>query len=691
MQIPGLDTVGHHVREASKFAPERPAIWLGVRTAAATAIPLLIARWIDPVAADWAPLAGFIVALVDKGGAYRTRAAIMGSAAIGGLVAVMVGSLIAGHGVLTAIAVAAGLSLCAIGQALGPAMISLSETIAVQFLVAASLPCTFQEAVQRTIGFSWGAAFALGLALVVWPIRVYMPGRRAVSELYTALARHVRLLTTELGDGDWRTAAGWRHRAIRDQIEVARLVLAATRRGRRGETGRGERLLAMVQLADQVFGQISGLEESLDAGASPEVHATAREGLARLAKGLDEIGRLVVIERPPKTTVVAWTTSAPPATADNAAGAQALALLIRAHEDRAAAARVMATLQDDSEPLNAVVPDADPQPTWRERLHEAFDPRGAVVRHALRVALAVAVAMTISRLLGLTHRYWVTLTAFLLLQPQGAATRVLALQRLIGTALGAAVAATIPLLVQVPAVMTGIAILLAGVSASVVRINYALYATFLTPTFVLLAEVHAQDPVLGTRIANTAIGAGIAILASLVFHLRPSRQFDDQIADAYEASRAYLDEVVCAMIAGTPPDSGAVLARRRAGGVEINRCELALEQLIAERAPATITEPRMAQIVSLRRLAAAIHAFGSTRGETSNTAHAVEIAAFGASTGAALGDLAAAARGEAELSMRPRVDRMPTDLVLGARFARIDRNIVALYEAALRAARTKGE
>ena len=62
-----LDTVGHHVREAAKFAPERPAIWLGLRTAAATAIPLLIARWIDPVAASWAPLAGFIVALVDKG------------------------------------------------------------------------------------------------------------------------------------------------------------------------------------------------------------------------------------------------------------------------------------------------------------------------------------------------------------------------------------------------------------------------------------------------------------------------------------------------------------------------------------------------------------------------------------------------------------------------------------------------
>ncbi|MGE0397290.1 MAG: FUSC family protein [Kofleriaceae bacterium] len=689
MEVPGLDTVSHHVREAAKFAPERPAYWLGLRTAAATAIPLLIAQWIDPVAADWAPLAGFIVALVDKGGAYRTRAAIMGSAALGGLVAVLVGSMIAGHGILTAIAVAAGLGLCAFGLALGPALVSLSETLAVQFLVAASLPCTFDEAVKRTIGFSWGAGFALALALIVWPIRIYAPGRRAVAQVYSALARHVRRLSTELGQGEWRTAAGWRHREIRDQIEVARIVLAATRRGRRGETGRGERLMSMVQLADQMFGVVSGIEESIDAGASPQIEAIAREGLAALADGLAEIATNVVEERPPPSRVAAWSRRAPEGSSDET---HALALLARTHADRAAAARVMATLYDDSEPLNAVVPEADPQPTLRERLNEAFDPRGSLIRHAIRVAVAVAVAMTIARLLGLQNRYWVTLTAFLLLQPQGAATRVLALQRLFGTAVGAAVAASIPLVIHEPRVMTVIAIVLAGVSASVVRINYGLYAAFLTPTFILLAEVHSHDSVmLGTRIANTAIGAGIAVLASLVWHIRPSRLFDDQIADAYEASRAYLDEVVRAVIGGEPQPSPAVLAKRRAGGVEINRCELALEQLMAERAPPSVIEPRMTQVVFLRRLAASINAFGATRDVTSYMPHAVEIAAFGASTGAALGELAAAARGELQLTGRPRVDRTPLDPVLAARFARIDRNVVSLYEAALRASRSKGE
>lgn len=691
MQVPGLDTVGHHVRAAAKFTPERPAIWLGLRTAAATAIPLLIARWIDPVAASWAPLAGFIVALVDKGGAYRSRAAIMASVAIGGLCAVFLGSAIAGHGILTAIAVAIGLSLCALAQAFGPSMVSVGNTIAIQLLVAASLPCTIEEAVQRSIGFAWGAGFAMALGLIVWPVRVYKPGRRAVSAVYGALAQHVRTLATEVGEDEWRTRAVARHRAIRDQIEVARVVLAATRRGRRGETGRGERLLALVQLADQMFGILSGLEEALDADTTADVQATAREGLAVLADALAELATNVTVEDPPAAVTPRWS-ALPPETGtavEKTLGAHALALLGRVHEDRLSAARVLATLNDDSEPLNAVVPDADPQPTLREKLHEAFDLHGVVARHALRVAIAVSIAMTIARGLDLSHRYWVTLTAFLLLQPQGAATRVRAVQRVLGTFAGALLASLIPWAVNDPRMMIVVVVALAGVSASVVRINYALYATFLTPTFILLAEVHSHDPhLIGTRIANTAIGAGIAILASLAWHIRPSRQFDVQVADAYEAARAYLDEVVAAVTGGVPQPSTAVQKARRALGVEINRCELALEQMIAERAPSRVTEPRMTEVVFLRRLAAAINAFGSTRGVASYGPHHVEIAAFAASTGAALRELAESTRGEHALVARPRIDRVAPDPVLAARLARIDTVVVALVEAALRAERT---
>lgn len=692
MQVPGLDTAVHHVRAATKFAPERPALWLGLRTAAATAIPIAIASFIDPIAAGWAPLAGFIVALVDKGGAYRSRAKVMGSVAIGGLIAVLVGSLIAGHGVVTAIVVAACLAICALAQAFGPAMISAGNTIAIQLLVAASLPCTPREALERGIGFAWGAGFALLLALIVWPVRVYKPGRRAVGEAFGAIARHARLLASEMVDArEWRTQAAARHRGIREAIEVARAVLAATRRGRRGETGRGERLLAMVQLADQMFGILTGVEETVEAGATAEARALVAGGLGELADGLAELATNVTVERPPAAVTPMWSASAPDAGSEveRTLGAHAIALLSRAHADRLTAARVLATLADDSEPLNAVLPDADPQPTLRERLGEAFDIHGAIARHALRVAIAVSVAMAVARGLDLSHRYWVTLTTFLLLQPQGAATRVRALQRVLGTFAGALIAAVLPSLVTDPRHMVAIAVVLAGISASVVRINYALFATFLTPTFVLLAEVHAHDPhLIGTRIANTLLGAGIAIVGSMAWHIRPARQFDEQVAEAYEAAVAYLDAVVAAVTNSVPQPSLDVQRARRAFGVAINRCEIALEQLLAERAAAPVTEPRMTQIAFLRRLASATTAFGSTRGVAAYGPHHVEIAAFAASIAGTLRELAASARGSNALVARPRIDRVAPDPVLAARLARIDTVVAALVEAALRAART---
>ncbi|MBL0216828.1 MAG: FUSC family protein [Myxococcales bacterium] len=690
MTLPGLDLVGHHVREAARLAPGRPALWLGLRTAAATAVPLIAAQWLDPTAASWAPLAGFLVALADKGGAYRSRAITMASVGIGGLAAVIIGSLIAGHGLVTAVLVAIGLTACALAQAWGPAMVGVGNSIAIQLLVAASLPCSPHEVVERALGFAGGAGFALVLGLIVWPVRVYKPGRRAVAAVFRALAEHARALAAASADDPtWREQVVARHRAIRDQIEIARVVLAATRRGRRGETGRGERLLATVQLCDQLFGILLGLEEALDAGCPPEAHAIVTRGLVELAAGLDALATDVVIERPPKTSRRTWTAE-PPAAADpvaRALGAHALALISRAHEDRITAEGVIASLGDDSEPLRAHVPEPEPRRPLREVLRDALDPSGFVLRHAVRVAVVVSVAMTLARVLDLSHRYWVTLTAFLLLTPLAAATRVRALQRVVGTIVGGVLAAAVPWAVDDPRIVLVLIVVLAGLSASVVQLNYAIYASLMTPTFVLLAEVHSTEvDLVGIRIANTLIGAGLVVLGTLLWPARPSARFDDEIADAYQRAAHYLDVVIAAITGAVPQPSADVVEGRRAFGLVLNRAELALEQLVSERAPPEVTEPRMTQLVFLRRLGSAINTLGSTRTVAGYAVHHVEIAAFGASITGGLHDLSAHMREGTPLATRPRLDRAYSDPVLAARVARIDAALANLTAAALRAA-----
>jgi len=444
-----------------------------------------------------------------------------------------------------------------------------------------------------------------------------------------------------------------------------------------------------VQLAEQIFGVLVGLEEAIDAGASRELRALARTGLGALATGLDEISDHVLLEHPPPSRTPTWAAAMPELSADVLARTldlHAHALLARAHEDRAAAGSVLASIEKETEPLLADLPAPDPTPTWREQLEGAFDPNGVVLRHAVRVSIVVTLAMVIAKELDLEHRYWVTLTAFLLLQPHAAATRVRAVQRVVGTIAGGLLAAVVPWAINSPEVMLAVVVVLAGVSASVLQLNYALYATFLTPTFILLAEVHTRDQhLIGTRIVNTLLGAGLVLVGSLVWPVRPSRRFDDLVGDADAAAARYLEIAVAAVIGARPQPSPEIVAARRVLGVAINRAEAALDLLVGERAPTSITEPRMTQILALRRLASAITAFGATRAVTDYADHHVELAAFAASTTAALRQLAAAYDGE-PIVARPRMERTASDHVLAARLSRIDLAVVMLVEAALRCA-----
>lgn len=692
MQVPGLDAVGHHVRAAAKLAPGRPAVWLGLRVTLATAGPLIASAVlpVSPVAAAWAPLAGFVVALVDKGGAYRSRAIAMTSVGLGATVAVAAGSALAGHGLVTATLVALMLALAAFGQAWGPAMISFGNTIAIQMLVAASLPCPLADVHVRALGTLGGATFAIVLGLIVWPVRVYKPGRQAMSSVLAALAAHARALAqAPAHDAAWRDELVRRHRGIRDQIEAARIVLAGTRRGRRGESGRGERLLAMAQLADQLFGILTGLEEVLEAGHVATARAEVATSLTVLADSLAELSSAVLAERTPPIADRPWTPAAvaPTGTSvDDVLAAQAQHLLVRAHDDRALILALIRSLEDESEPLPTALPDPEPRPRFTETLRSALDRDSIVWRHALRVFVVVAVAMAVARELDLSHRYYVTLTAYLLLQPAGAATRIKAVQRVGGTVIGGVIAAAIPYAVADPRALMVIVVVFAGMSASVLSLNYGLYAMFLTPTFVLLAEIHATDPhLIWVRIGNTLLGASIAMVGSAVWRAKESTRFDDQVADAYECVARYLAEVVDAVANHTPQPSRKVVGARRSFGVALNHAELALDRLVAERAPTDVIEPRMTQLVFLRRLGSAITVFGGTRAGGSYAAHAVPIAAFGAAAIATLHDLANALRQGTTPAARPRLERALDDAVLAARLARIDRAIATLAEAVIRA------
>ena len=643
MQVVDLDHVKRVVREAARLQPGRPALRIGLRAGLAVVAPLLVASRVGPMAATWATLGGFGVVLVDKGGAYRTRAIATSAAALGGALGVLLGTLVAGtHAVLPVIAL--GTAVCAMGAAFPGPAVSVGNTIAVQLIVASTFPADPARPHLPALAFLAGAAWSIVLALVLWPVRVYRPARHEASRALREVARHASDLAAR-GTTDpavWREGLTRRHRPIRETFEAARAVLTATRRGRRGEIGRGARLLAIVEAADQIFGVLIGVEEVVDHLGDATRAAIAGEvdaGLLEVAERCGEVAERVLVEaRLPPLPALAWTSEAARGRLDGLAPAErleavhALALVTRLLEDVAAVSAVVDSLDDEREP--ALPPgversaDGDDPLSWSETLRGVLDRDSAVLRHALRVGIVAALSIVATRALDLPRGYWATLTAVLLLQPYLPATLTRGVQRVGGTILGGILASALAALVHDPLVIALLVIALAGVSAAVLSLNYGLYALFLTPTFVLMAEVNAPDVhLVELRIANTLLGAGLAVAgALLLWPTREGSRTGPQLAVALDAAADYVRAVFGVVASHVPTRSGTVIASRRRMGRALNHADLSLDRLAAEgpafaalwrsaspQAAPEQLEPQLAVIAMTRRLASTVSAFGTSR------------------------------------------------------------------------------
>jgi uncharacterized membrane protein YccC len=704
-----IDRVGFHLREAARIAPGRPAALLGVRTALALAAPLLCAPWIGTGAATWAGLAGFGVAIVDKGGAYRARARTMGAAALGGAIAVLVGGLASTFAAAAIPVTLIWTGACAFAGVWGPAAVSAGTSIAVQLTVAMALPIAPALAWTRGAAFLGGGAWAMVLALLFWPVRVYKPARHAIARTFRGIGAQAGALVRgpDIGGEAWRATVARSHRGLRDALETARQTLAVTRRGR-GEAGRGERLLVLVQVGDRLLGALFALEEvvaSMAPAARGPIITALAPALAEVATWMAAIAERVIAERRlPPAPAPTWDAAAALAAAGAAlAAADVLAraqqrhaaeLVTRLVRDGALAADVAQRLDGagPAAPDVGPAPD-DPPPARLEQLRAAVDLDAVFLRHALRVGIVAAASVALTRALAIDRGYWTTLTAMLLLQPHAPATMTKGLQRVGGTVLGGALAALLVATVHDPVAIFALVIGLAGMSAAVLQLNYGLYALFLTPTFVLLAEASLGDWRLAElRVIHTLLGAALATIGALV--LWPSRErtrFPALMATALAAARGLLEEVVGAAARGAPSPAPPVVAARRRLGLALNNAEASFERVVAELGPGAPTiEPRMALLLYGRRFGTSVVAFATVRAVAATADHAVALSQFCDAVVGALDGLVAAVRDDTAPPPLPdelaaliaRID----EPLIAASLQRLEDQLGVLHAAAIRSA-----
>src|SRR5262249_44710829 len=88
---------------------------------------------------------------------------------------------------------------------------------------------------------------------------------------------------------------------------------------------------------------------------------------------------------------------------------------------------------------------------------------------------------------------------------------------------GGIVAALLVAALQNRSAVLALAIVLAGVSAAVLQLNYALFSSLITPTFVLLAEARGHDMHLAeVRIVNSILGGVLAFAGARPRGPRPA-------------------------------------------------------------------------------------------------------------------------------------------------------------------------
>jgi uncharacterized membrane protein YccC len=181
-------------------------------------------------------------------------------------------------------------------------------------------------------------------------------------------------------------------------------------------------------------------------------------------------------------------------------------------------------------------------PRWIARTMRAnLSPASEAGRHALRLAVTAGLAEALVQAAGLFEGRWAVLTVFLVLRPDYSSTMSRGLQRAVGTAAGAVLAAVISQFAHPAwtlAVAAGIAV---AIACGVFERNYLVFSVFLTVFVVLLLGIlgMAAGPAATARVSDTAIGSGLALAAYLLWPTWHGRTARDKFAHLIEAHGRY--------------------------------------------------------------------------------------------------------------------------------------------------------
>ncbi len=359
--------------------------------------------------------------------------------------------------------------------------------------------------------------------MVLWRVYPFLPARKAIAHAYRSLA----LLTQDLHavvcractEADWERHSRAHRRTVREAIEAARTIVLEIVRSRGPASNRANQSFIRLETADQLFGALIAVTDTLEA-ASPAERTQAARILRRLRPLLVQLSKSILSDSTAANDRIARSISAMGEDAERLPEDAPLRPLIEAIVERL---RIVHTLAVPATFAPASAPDGHAPPVWdriRVPLLGNLNWRSLAFRHALRATATAAPAIAFTLIWFTPYDHWLTITIVATMQPYFGMTFTRALERIGGTLLGGLIAALLSLVVTTPLAIAAAMFPLAVLALAIRAVSFGLFMAALTPMVVLLVELGqpgaSEWMIAGMRALFTIAGGAVAVAGCYV-------------------------------------------------------------------------------------------------------------------------------------------------------------------------------
>ncbi|MGV8931249.1 MAG: FUSC family protein [Luteimonas sp.] len=538
------------LRSLIQLKPRDVPFRVALRNTLAVMAPLAVGLAIGQVPAGLAMTTGAITTMfTDQPGPYRQRMRHMLMAATAGGLSALVGILVGGHTWLFVMAAALAGLLGGMLVALGPVTARVGMTSMIVMIITADMHVPIVHAPGVATLIFAGGLLQMLMALAAWPLQRYRPERFALATVLRQLAEVARnrpdaaqpppvsmaameALQTLHGDYRSRGRAMQSFRVIAELCERVRIELLSL--GdlfvRIEDAGARARIGAVLDGADILLGHLS------DAMQAAEKPLRAEQDMAAFGARVDAVlqsADAIDDTRDRRLLRIA------DARAQGLSGQ--LRALVRNSDWASSRGEIRAELAETR--LPAALRAGNPVQTLRANIALS----SVAMRHAIRCAVCLGIAVASERLLQVPHGAWIPMTAAIVLRPDFGGTLRFGLLRVAGTFGGLLLTS---LLVHMVVGSVPLTLLLMAVLCMAFRllatVNYGIGVAMLTGMLVLLLAFEglpAADAI-HARVLCTTLGSALALAAYLLWPTWEGQRANLALGKLVETYRAHIRAVL---------------------------------------------------------------------------------------------------------------------------------------------------